>query len=468
MSVSSSPFRAGFVLKLAALLVVTGASAISATAPAPASDALQADGPALLRQWRPPVYPAAPLKARQSGMVTVRFIVDDAGHVTSARPMDDADAAFVEAALTAVKSWTFTPAIEKGAPVACCLETLVAFSPAVGQRKPTPDNLPPQDQGFSLAPRSAPQPTVTPEGNYPDILTERKFGGVVQFAGTVTADGHLAHPQIVAASHVDFVLPALKALEEWEFKPGMQGDLAVIAPVDGRMSFTSIASKPDEIYLANGLASVDGTAADVTPDLIVVTDPVWPIDALLKGEGGSATVDFKVNETGTVSEVHVREATNADFGAALVAATETWLFDRPINNGRAVSITLSRKAEFPAIGAEGDENNPVVRLVRASRRGEVGGAKGLDGKLTPLYRVRPEYPKSLKSTGTPAGHAEIEFIVDRTGRARLLRVTAASQPEFGWAAATAVSQWIFQPPHRGGQAVDVKVKIPISFAPPAN
>jgi TonB family protein len=463
---SSFAFNLRCAVLLGGAVLGGGALPLTAAAPAAAAENLQAEGAALLRQWFPPVYPAQQLKARRSGMVNVRFIVDDAGHVTTARALDDADEAFVEAALTAVKSWTFAPAIEKGTPAACCLETLVVFSPAAGQRKAAPNNLTPEDQTFSLAPRTAPQAKLSPEGNYPGILTERKFSGIVRFAGTVTAEGHLAHPQIVAASHVDFVLPALKALEAWEFSPGTQGDLTVIAPVDGRMTFASIATKVEEVFAANGLTSPDGRPPEVTPELIVVTDPVWPIEALLKGEGGSAIVDFRVNETGTVTEVHVREATNPEFGAALVAATETWLFDRPISNGGAVSIALSRKAEFPAIGVDGGEADPVVRLIHASRRGEIGGAKGLDEKLAPIYRVRPEYPQSLKSKGAPAGRAEIEFVVDREGRARLLRVTAATQPEFGWSAATAVSQWIFRPPHRSGQAVDVKVKIPIDFASP--
>jgi TonB family protein len=34
---------------------------------------------------------------------------------------------------------------------------------------------------------------------------------------------------------------------------------------------------------------------------------------------------------------------------------------------------------------------------------------------------------------------------------------------FGWAAATAVERWVFDPPKRGGQPVDVRVTIPFQF-----
>ena len=55
---------------------------------------------------------------------------------------------------------------------------------------------------------------------------------------------------------------------------------------------------------------------------------------------------------------------------------------------------------------------------------------------------------------------------DRDGRVRLPRVKSATKKEFGWAAATAISQWVFERPMRKGAAVDVTVTIPVSFAPP--
>ena len=443
-------------------------SPLFAAAPQPpAEEKLKVDGPALLREWTPPIYPEAALKARQSGMVNVRLIVDETGHVTTAHALDDSDTAFVEVALAAVKSWVFAPALDNGQPIACCLETLVTFSPAVGQQKKSANNLPPERQAFSLAPRVAPKAKFAPPGNYPEVLTERKLAGVVHFAGVVTTDGHVVQPRILAASHADFVLPALACLNQWEFSPGTQGDLTLQAPVDGKMSFDSLVGKIDEVLAANGITAPDGSAPSVTPELLVVADPVCPVEALLKGEGGSATVEFSVNESGTVTDVHLREATQPEFGGALVAAVETWAFSRPVENNHVVSVALIKRAEFKAIPLDAVvDSDPQARLVLALRRGEVSGAKGLDEKLTPIYRVRPEYPVALKTSGGPAGHAEIEFIVDRDGRARLPRIVSASQPEFGWSAATALAQWVFKAPRRGGEPVDVKVKIPIDFAAP--
>ena len=92
-------------------------------------------------------------------------------------------------------------------------------------------------------------------------------------------------------------------------------------------------------------------------------------------------------------------------------------------------------------------------------------AAGLDQKLKPLWRGFPFYPANLTDP-KPTGEALIEFIIDRDGRVRLPHIKSATQEEFGWAAATAISQWVFAPPRRKGEPVDVRVSIPIEFSPP--
>lgn len=95
----------------------------------------------------------------------------------------------------------------------------------------------------------------------------------------------------------------------------------------------------------------------------------------------------------------------------------------------------------------------------------IGSAKGLDERLHFLWSVQPIYPRALL-TEKPGGQAKIEFIIDANGRVRLPRVVTASRDEFGWAAATAVSQWVFARPLRGGQPVEVRVSMPFDFVPP--
>jgi TonB family protein len=74
----------------------------------------------------------------------------------------------------------------------------------------------------------------------------------------------------------------------------------------------------------------------------------------------------------------------------------------------------------------------------------------------------PAYPYALQSDGL-SGQAEIEVVIDRDGRVLFPRIVSASQEDFGWAAAVAVSRWRFQPPTKDGQKVDARLTIPFTF-----
>lgn len=460
-----------FLLALFATAVPVRAADAAAPSPAttaPVTPELTADGLALLRNWVPPVYPVGLLQERRSGMVTVRLVVSETGQVTAARALEDSDPPFVESAVNAVKAWGFAPAVEKGRPVACCLDTLVAYSPDQGQRKPSV--VPPQDIRFSAPPSTMPEPKATPPGEYPSLLSERKFGGRVKFGCTISAEGRVLAPRIIVSSHVAFVLPALAALQQWEFAPAMQGDLAVAGPVKGVVTFDPLEGQLAEVLTLNGISAPDGSTVATAPEIVAVADPVWPLEALLKGEAGSATVEFTVTETGMVTELSLIDATQPEFGQSLLAAMQGWLFNPAIDQNHVVAVRLRRHVDFTPFPTDAtdatDPADPDARVLAALKQNAIGTAKGLDAKLAPLYRVSPEYPATLRSAGAPAGRAELEIVIDREGRVRLPRIVNATQPEFGWSAATAVAQWVFAAPNRGGQPVDVKVRVPFDFAAP--
>jgi TonB family protein len=240
----------------------------------------------------------------------------------------------------------------------------------------------------------------------------------------------------------------------------MQGDLPVAGELEGEMTFDVEHSGPEAVLAANGITAPDGSAPPLAPEVRILADPVWPFEALLQGQGGSADVSFTVTERGLVTDAIVDRATAPEFGAALRAAVETWAFEPTRDHGEAVMVHLRRHGGFRPLSAD------EVRLLQALREGTVGSAKGLDGKLVPVFRMTQVYPAALKLDGRPAGTAMIEFVIDREGRARLPRIVSATREEFGWAAATAAAQWVFQPPMRGGQPVDVKVRVPFNFAAP--
>jgi len=435
--------------------------------PTPTPTDMPVNGAALLRTWMPPVYPPDALKERVGGMAVIRMVVDEKGAVASAHVLDASDPRLGEAALGAARKWVFSPALDDGRPVAMSMDAPVEFSPDTAGRKP--GLLPPADQTPQPSPKTPAKPNETYSADYPDSLLDRNLSGLVRFKCTIAPDGRAVAVRITAASHPDFILPALKSLDRWTFTPGMQGELPDESEVEGDITFDATAKGPAEVLAANHITAPDGTPPAAQPELRVAADPVWPYELLVAGEGGSADVTYMVGSDGQPSDVQVLSSTKPEYGKALVAAVEASYFVKAMDAGHAVAVALRQHAEFAAIAPDArDDADPMVRILSAVRAKQVSGSQGLDEKLTPIYRVPPAYPGALRRAGRPAGGAVIDFVIDRDGRARLPQIISATSEEFGWAAATAVAQWVFRPPLRGGQPVDIKVRIPFSFKAPAS
>ncbi len=204
---------------------------------------------------------------------------------------------------------------------------------------------------------------------------------------------------------------------------------------------------------AETIAGLEGVA--------FVADPAYPYARLLAGEGGRAKVRFKLTPEGNVAEVAVVEATHPDFGAALAAAVETWAFT-------AESAAQGPEREFEYEFSTEQVPYGARRLADFVRGGGTisNKAAGLDAKPQVLARPGLVYPRALLAGGA-VGTAKVEFVIDRSGLAQLPRVVEASAPEFGWAAATCVNGMRFAPISRGGKPTELRVLLPLQFAPPA-
>jgi TonB family protein len=423
-------------------------------------------GKAFLRTWEAPVYPKEALRQKIPGTVQIRLIVDEKGSVATSRVLDASDPQFAEPAQQAVKQWMFAPALEAGKPAKCSMDTLVVFSPdnpRPGGSRPPPDQMP------DLSPTSEAVLDSSPDINYPDSLFDRKLSGRAHYFCEVAADGTVSKPRITAATHVDFVLPALQAIETLKYTPRKQGDQPIESQVEGDIRFDINRENAAGVLAANFMSAPDGSppAADIIP--IGITDPVWPYDLHLAGKGGKATVLFTVDVNGSATNIRIADASDPDIAASLVAAVEMSFFSAPGLDGKSVSVEMKRQVEFPPAGGDAETAaDPAAPLLAEVKSGKVGNAVGLDAKLAPIYRLAPFYPDALRTAGKPAGKAVIEFIVDQEGRVRLPRIVSATDKAFGWSAANAISQWVFEVPRRKGVPTDVRVLVPFQFKTPVN
>jgi TonB family protein len=216
----------------------------------------------------------------------------------------------------------------------------------------------------------------------------------------------------------------------------------------------------EAILEANGITGLAANSVEIPPVPRSLPMPVYPRARLVAGTGGVADVEFTIDEQGLTKNVSVMSASEPEFGEAVAAAVAAWVFKPAFFERSRTSVNLRVKHEFAL-----KETDPTARLVEAITAGTVSGAGGLDNRLTPLWRVPPVYPHHLLEQKV-TGSATIEFVIDREGRARFPLVKETTHEVFGWAAATAISQWVFAPPMRKGVPVDVKVNIPLEFTPP--
>jgi TonB family protein len=97
--------------------------------------------PPVVKERSDPIYPADALHDRISETVQLEITVDTMGHVIDARVTRPAGHGFDEAALAAVKSWTFEPARQGATPIQSTVQLAVPFEPAPEGALSTP--LPP-------------------------------------------------------------------------------------------------------------------------------------------------------------------------------------------------------------------------------------------------------------------------------------------------------------------------------------
>jgi TonB family protein len=413
-----------------------------------------------------PVYPAEPGADWEELAVNVTFIVDASGAVSEARAIGGPEK-FREIAVTAVKQWKFQPP-RKGKPVA--LQVKVPFH-ATG----TPKRSISADYELTQVHSPETRPPGDPynsEPLYPAFLESRRLSGDVELLLGINEEGRVDGVKVLRAFHPDFLTAALETVAAWECRPAQQGLLAVRAKKGVVLSFYTTGedgrSNQADWMERNGIFLREPAGRKIVEyfeapvEAVRMVDPVYPYELALAGTRGGARVDFRIDAYGRVGEVAVAEATHPEFGQALAAAITAWQF-RPLRRfDEDVAALFSITWRFEEPRANSEEQRLLAGLAGSERP---ISARELDRPLFPLFQRPAVFPPDRLDAGE-GGRAEIEFIIDRTGRVRLPRMRGATDPAFGWAAMTGLSQWLFETPRKNGQPVDVRVAIPMEFTPP--
>jgi TonB family protein len=198
--------------------------------------------------------------------------------------------------------------------------------------------------------------------------------------------------------------------------------------------------------------------------LTAFCDPVYPRELLDKEVKGEVAVRVALDAQGRVATGEILSATHPELGAAFLAAVETWRFAPAQRRGAPTPTVIDLNRKFLPFGFR----RPVAetQVQKKLHRGDkaIVGSAALDRPLRPLYRVEPQYPRTLIKT-KEEGEAVVEFLIHESGQVVLPQTISATRPEFGWAAVTAVQQWVFEKPLAGGKGVTVRHRIAFGFSP---
>ncbi len=202
-------------------------------------------------------------------------------------------------------------------------------------------------------------------------------------------------------------------------------------------------------------------AERIAPKSVRNTAPVYPYQLLLQGKEGHAEVEFTIEYSGKAILASVVNASDPAFAKALIADVEANEFLPPRVNGQPRLAQAQLRYSFNGNAGLDATAREILAELRKPMPA-IAHADLLDKKPVASRQEQPVYPYSLLSDGV-SGKAEIEIVVDRTGRVLFPRVLSATNEDIGYAAAAAVTRWRYQPGQKAGQPVDSRLSVTITY-----
>ena len=158
----------------------------------------------------------------------------------------------------------------------------------------------------------------------------------------VNADGTVGDVRVITPLEPSLDAEAIKALKQWQFKPGTKDGTAVPVAVTVEMSFTVRAKGPR-------LDSPDvfKPGDDVTtPKVVKEVKPQYLPDVLRAGVSGSVEIECVVLADGTVGDARVATALHPELDAEALASVRQWRFEPGRKMGKPVPVQVTIELSF--------------------------------------------------------------------------------------------------------------------------
>ena len=305
-----------------------------------------------------PIYPFAMRASGMRGEVVVDFIVDIEGRVRNPYVVRSLNPSFDDAAIDAVRQWTFEPGRVAEQPKPTHMQVPIVFQldetyeggqgPLTEGRRPDLSKLP---EAYRYD--TPPKPRGTVRVVYPYALLRAQKTGKAVIRYVVGPDGHVVEAQIGTETTIPELGLALRAAVEcFTFEPGLKGGKPCLALQGFQQEFNRDArwalvsdedtallrreeKKPQTILTLRDL--------DAAPVPLSRQPPQFPLAAVGKSPTGEAMIEFLIDEEGRARLPRIVSATDDAFGYAAVQSVATWRFEPPTRGGKPVVV----RAQIP-------------------------------------------------------------------------------------------------------------------------
>lgn len=173
-----------------------------------------------------PSHPKSLIERKIGGEAEVECLVGEDGHPSELRVVATTEPEFGEAAMTALRQWTFKPGLRNGKPASWRVRIPFNF--------PVPSDDPLEnfagrrlniDVDDTIVPAEQlpnwPMPKKFYVPRYPKSLQGSGKRGMAVIGIVINKEGRVINPKVVKVTHPEFAQPALAAAVSLEFQPQM-------------------------------------------------------------------------------------------------------------------------------------------------------------------------------------------------------------------------------------------------------
>jgi TonB family protein len=214
------------------------------------------------------------------------------------------------------------------------------------------------------------------------------------------------------------------------------------------------------MYLWKAPAPDDASPSPTNPDSVagptVLTrvEPEYSAEGLLARLEGNVTVGVSLDRDGKITGLHVLESLGLGLDEAALAAVRRWTFVPAMLRGQPESVVTPVRVQFRLPSRVPGWHVTKIQFANpdGADRPVLTYASGLaPGKMSP--ELADEAAIDAAMSRNP--NATVSMEIDALGNPGKIHVDAASLPEWGDDAISAISQWKFSPSLQSGTAIAV-------------